>query len=1043
MAAAKPLHARRAVQALASLSGMVLLLVPLLSRISSGSPTLLVGDSQVESSPDSDPVGQAEAFRFTATSSGTVSDLIVYVDTPSTSQTVVAGLYADQSGHPGTLLTQGTISAPAKGAWNDAQVPAATVTSGVAYWIAALGASGGTFAFRDRCCGGGQASETSSQSNLTALPTSWTTGTVYHDGPASMYASAGSLGPPPTPGTVGQWASLMNWPLVAVHANLMRTGNVLAWDAWATPTNAQVWNPSTGTFTQVSNPSDIFCGGNVALADGRILVAGGHVPGPDAGMNETNIFDPSTSKWSRGADMNFNRWYPAVTELPDGRVLAVSGEQTLGNYADTPEVYSPATNKWTLLSTISTSQVHEPEYPLSYVLPNGKVFVLGPSTGQAFTLDPSAPSWTAMGGASTVRNGSAVMYRPGKILYTGGGNISSTGNPAQAAAAVMDTSAVSPSWRATSSMSYGRYEHELLVLPDGKVLAVGGASITSQDPSAPGALPAEMWDPATEAWTTMASMAVQRNYHTTALLMPDGRVLVAGSGKNSGDPNGPGQYNAQYFSPPYLFQGPRPTISSAPAQTTYGTSMTIPTPDAANISSVSLVALGSSTHTNDWDQNFVPLSFTAGTGSLTVQTPASAALAPPGYYMLFVVNNQGVPSVAPIVQVTSQPPAVTMTAPANGATVSGTSVPISASVTASAPISSVQFLLDGSPLGAPVTTTPYTMSWDSTATPNGNHSLSARATDTSGATGAATPVTVAVANSPPVISNAAVGGVTANTAILTWTTDTRATSQINYGTTTSYGSSTPLDPSLVTSHSQTITGLAANTSYHCVLVSSNGGGTSTSSDIAFTTSSTTTGIDVVVSRDGHGPVTTPSFNTSAPGEILVAFVGSDGPSSSKQTATVSGAGLSWSLVQRSNGQAGDAEIWQARAPNQLSNVTVTSTPGVGGYDESLTVMTIQGVTSIGAVAAKSASTGPPSISLTSTEAGSLVFAVGNDWDNAIARTPGSGQTLKHQWVDTATGDTFWTQAVTAPVSAAGLQVTVNDTAPTSDRWNLSAVEVRP
>ena len=192
-------------------------------------------------------------------------------------------------------------------------------------------------------------------------------------------------------------------------------------------------------------------------------------------------------------------------------------------------------------------------------------------------------------------------------------------------------------------------------------------------------LPTEIWNPATETWTPAAPIAAARNYHSTAMLMPDGTVLVAGGGH----PNGlgdPGQYSAQIYSPSYLFNGPRPTITSAPTASTYNTNITVSTPDAASISAVNLVSLGADTHQIDMAQHFVPLSFTASSGSLTVQTPASSALAPYGNYMLFIVNKKGVPSVSAPLNLSAAP-----STPAAPTGVSATASNGSATVTWTAP----------------------------------------------------------------------------------------------------------------------------------------------------------------------------------------------------------------------------------------------------------------------------------------------------------------------------------------------------------------------
>ena len=510
-------------------------------------------------------------------------------------------------------------------------------------------------------------------------------------------ASGASNPVTPSPMPQGQWGPLLNWPIVAVHSVLMNNGKLLQWDGWQTPEPTEVYDPAAQTFTTVNAPSSIFCSGNVQLPDGRIMTVGGYGVSTtgNLGLMDTNIFDPATQTWTRVANMHLPRWYPDLVELPDGRYVAISGNSTSsGTWADTPEVYDPTANTWTLLSNVSTSQVHEEEYPFSYLAPNGKVFTIGPSEDQSFFLDVSNQTWTPMGSSGIV-NGSSVMYRPGKILYSGGAASVTSTTPAQAGSALIDLNAATPTWQSAAPMNYARVYHTLTMLADGRVLAVGGEATSDQNQVTTGVLPAEIWDPASGQWTAAGSMSAARNYHSTAVLMPDGTVLVAGGGheENSTDP---GQYSAQVYSPSYLFDGPRPTITSAPSASTYGANMTISTPDASSISAVNLVSLSADTHQADMDQHFVPLSFTAGSGSLTVQAPSSAALAPPGYYMLFIVNGAGVPSVAAIVRMNAAPP----TAPGAPTAVSASAGNGSASVTWTAPSNG------GSPITS-YTITPY------------------------------------------------------------------------------------------------------------------------------------------------------------------------------------------------------------------------------------------------------------------------------------------------------------------------------------------------
>ena len=201
--------------------------------------------------------------------------------------------------------------------------------------------------------------------------------------------------------------------------------------------------------------------------------------------------------------------------------------------------------------------------------------------------------------------------------------------------------------------------------------------------------------------------------------------------------------------------------------------------------------------------------------------------------------------------------------------------------------------------------------------------------------------------------------------------------------------------------------------------------------------------DKTIFTDGTGAMTSPSLSTSAANELLVAFVAADGPSGAgKQSFTVTGAGLTWTLAKRSNAQSGDSEIWWARVSGILSSQTVTATPSAGGFHGSLTVVAFIKAAGIGVIGASSAGSGAPDLSLANTGVGSWVYAVGNDWDAAIARIPVSGQTIVHQRLDASSGDTYWVQSTTAPNASAGT-VDIHDSAPTTDQWNYAGVEVLP
>jgi hypothetical protein len=226
------------------------------------------------------------------------------------------------------------------------------------------------------------------------------------------------------------------------------------------------------------------------------------------------------------------------------------------------------------------------------------------------------------------------------------------------------------------------------------------------------------------------------------------------------------------------------------------------------------------------------------------------------------------------------------------------------------------------------------------------------------------------------------------------------------------------------------------------------GRTNTTTPVVLTVSNSTPpplpgllGIDSSKSVDGHGNVTTAPLGGTETGDVLLAFVSSDGPSG--QTATVSGGGLTWSLVRRANTRPGTAEVWKATAPASAAAVTVTSTQSRAGYDQSLTVIAFAGAAGVGASSGAGATSGAPRATVTTTVAGSWVFGTGNDWDGATPRTLGSGQALRHQWVDTSSGDTFWAQSQSSSTPNAGTVVAIDDTAPTNHQWNMAAVEVLP
>lgn len=559
--------------------------------------------------------------------------------------------------------------------------------------------------------------------------------------------------PPPPPSgdaaQVGRWSQPVELGLVAVNMVYMHTGKVLMYTGEGRDeTHPSVWDPVTGTIKAVPAPYNVFCSGHSQLADGRILVVGGHGPSgaADAGSDQAAIFDPVSETWTSVPRMSQARWYPTATTLPDGRVLVTSGSKNgPGDIADIPEIYDPATNRWTLLTEARLSHWY---YPFSFLLPDGKVLIAGSDEypTATWTLDVAERRWT-MVDDRLIDGGSAVMYRPGKVLKSG--TAWKGGSAPSAAAHVLDMTQTGPTWQPAAPMAFPRAFHTLSMLPTGDVIVTGGGTSGSATRDSDAVYEAEIWSPGTNTWKTMARASVPRLYHGTALLLRDGRVVVAGSGSY-----GPiaDETTAEFFEPPYLHQGgARPTLTGAPGFVEHGQSFTATT--SGTIRSVALVRPGAVTHAFDEDTRYVPLAFTQTGDRLDVTAPANANLAPPGYYLLYAVDDRGVPAVGqwvrlPAVGADTTPPAVSVTSPASGSTVSG-SVTLSADASDDVAVGSVQFRVDGQAVGAADTTAPYSVAWSSGTVANGSHTVTAVARDVAGNTTTSGAVTVTVANTAP------------------------------------------------------------------------------------------------------------------------------------------------------------------------------------------------------------------------------------------------------------------------------------------------------
>jgi hypothetical protein len=800
----------------------------------------------------------------------------------------------------------------------------------------------------------------------------------------------------------------------------------------------------------------------VVLPDGRPFIVGGTLQyDPFFGQPRTAAFDLATGVFTDLQNMAHGRWYPSTTTLGDGRVMTFSGLTETGGTNTSVEIYTVGAG-W---SAEAAAGWTPPLYPRMHLLPDGTVLYSGSGTGSR-VFNPSTRTWSGViattNYAGTRTYGTSVLlpltpangYKP-RVIIMGGGN------PATPTTEMIDMSAATPKWVTGPPMSQPRIEMNATILPNGKVLAVGGS--TNDEDVTTASLNADLYDPATNTFSSAGANVYPRVYHSGSLLLPDATVLLIG-----GNPvRGTYETHTEIYSPAYLFNAngtpaARPAISAVtPSAFSYGGAFQVQTADAANITSVVLVRPGAPTHAFDMDQRLVGLAFTTGIGVLNVTAPPNGNIAPPGYYMLFALNAAGVPSVASFVLVSATiQPVVTMTTPANGATVSGNAVNVSATATDSLGISGVQFKLDGVSIGAEDTVGPYSIAWNSTSTTNGSHSLTAVARDPAGRTASSAPVTVNVLNTdtvPPTVSITS----PANGATVHGTIDVTASAADNQGVAgvqflvdgATFGAEVTSPPytvawdtsALVNNSTHTLAARARDTSNNLT----------TSAPASVTVSNPAAGppaMDALVSTDqtaAQSTVVSPAFSSTASNELVLAFIATDYLSGTNTTVTnVTGAGLTWAFVGRTNVQSGTSEVWRAFAPAPLTAVTVTATLSQAAVS-SLTVASFSNVDTsgsngsgaIGATASGNARPGAPTATLITTRNNSWVFGVGNDFDNSVARTPGPNQVIVHQALPPV-GDTYWVQRTTNPTPLSGTSVTINDTAPASDRYNLFICEIR-
>lgn len=556
----------------------------------------------------------------------------------------------------------------------------------------------------------------------------------------------------------GQWQTLPNlMPINPVHAALLHNGKVLIVSGSGNlPTNtnlrAAIFDPASGTITTQPVNWDMFCNGMVVLSDGRALVNGGTLQyDPFHGELRSAAYDPTTGQFTDVQSMAHGRWYPTVTNLSDGTLMTFSGLDENGSTNSTVEIYTVGTG-W---SAPYGSPFTPPLYPRMHLLPNGQVFYSGSTTSSRY-FDPSTHTWSGVVAntnySGTRTYGTSVLlpltpsnnYKP-VVMIMGGGN------PATNTTELIDLSAASPHWVYGPIMSQSRIEMNATILPNGKVIALGG-SLNDEDTNT-ASLNADLYDPASNTFSSAGQNAFARLYHSNSLLLPDATVLLIG-----GNPaRGTYEQHIEIYTPAYLFNldgtpATRPTITGAPTTAIgYNSAFQVQTPDAANISSVVLMRPGAPTHAFDMEQRMVGLSFTAGSGMLNVTAPPNGNIAPPGYYMLFVLNSGGVPSVAQFVQLSlapaDVPPTGTIITPSSDVTITvGQSVSFSGS--GSDPDGTITAYSWTFPGGNPSTSSLATPGNVTYSTP-GSFTATLTVTDNAGLTDPNPPTRTITVNPPP------------------------------------------------------------------------------------------------------------------------------------------------------------------------------------------------------------------------------------------------------------------------------------------------------
>lgn len=461
----------------------------------------------------------------------------------------------------------------------------------------------------------------------------------------------------------GKWKQLCDSPVYVVHAAVLRTGKVVMFAGAAEsglPLKSAVWNPKSGRYTQQTFGHDLFCSHHSILADGKLLVNGGDTTAGHT-LKTTYAFDPDTEIWTNlHKNMNHARWYPTTLTLPANEgVITFSGDSAAEGTVEEVEVFD--FNNWTDLP--STANKVLKIYPGLHLLANGKIFYTGTrwDGGSALWTPPQTAlfnlktnKWNNVGHhvVKDRTEGMSVTLPPDnkRVLVMGGRGDHATNLSTDSVESINFNDA-SPKWKSVKKMNFKRRNVNAVLLPTGKVLVCTGIQGFKWDPDPKPVFDAEEYNPDTNKWTKLAKMKVPRQYHSCSVLLPDARVLNLGSVMSGGGHSL--IKDVEVFSPPYLFRGARPTITSVPATIHHESTVDLVTPDVATIEKVVLVRPMAVTHHTDTEQRVIPLEFTKCDTHLEVTAPNGNHPhyhAIKGHYMLFILNDRDVPSEGKFVE---------------------------------------------------------------------------------------------------------------------------------------------------------------------------------------------------------------------------------------------------------------------------------------------------------------------------------------------------------------------------------------------------------